>query len=119
MLDIELLKNVLIISIAGGCVSTLLIQKIKENLNTKNWLLLISFLVNMIIGTLFAMSFSNVNLKYCAWAGLFGFVDSNVLYAMFEDKIFKSFSKIKENDEILTDTIMDVPQDDNEDKAVG
>ncbi len=96
MLNVELLKNVLIIAIAGGCVSTLLIQKIKEVLSKKNWLMLISFFVNLVVGTLFAKCFSNIDWIYCLWAGLFGFVDSTVLYAMLEDKIFKSFNTIQE-----------------------
>ena len=110
MLNVELLKNVLIIAIAGGCVSTLLIQKIKEVLNRKSWLMLISFLVNMIIGTLFAKCFSNIEWIYCAWAGLFGFVDSTVLYAMLEDKVFKSFSSLNKD-------IEEAPN--NEEEAVG
>lgn len=110
MLNVELLKNVLIIAIAGGCVSTLLIQKIKEVLNRKSWLMLISFLVNMIIGTLFAKCFSNIEWIYCVWAGLFGFVDSTVLYAMLEDKIFKSFSSLNKAEE-------EAPN--NEEEAVG
>lgn len=110
MLNVELLKNVLIIAIAGGCVSTLLIQKIKEVLNRKSWLMLISFLVNMIIGTLFAKCFSDIEWIYCVWAGLFGFVDSTVLYAMLEDKIFKSFSSLNKAEE-------EAPN--NEEEAVG
>ena len=115
MLNIELLKNVLIIAIAGGVVSSLLIQKIKEGMNNKKHLVLISFLINMIIGTLFAKCFSNIEWLYCAWSGLFGFVDASILYGLLEDKVFKSFSKMQEEE--LTDTIIDTPQDDNE--AVG
>lgn len=100
MLNIDLLKNVLIIAIAGGIVSSLLIQKIKEVLSSKKWLVLISFIVNMIIGTLFAKCFSDIKWLYCLWAGLFGFVDATILYAMLEDKVFKSFSSLQnENDE--------------------
>lgn len=116
MLNIELLKNVLIIAIAGGILSSLVIQKIKELLNNKKYLVLISFLVNMIIGTLFAKCFSNIEWLYCVWAGLFGFVDATILYAMLEDKVFKSFSSIKKDEEQMVDTVMDI-QDDNE--AVG
>lgn len=116
MLDIELLKNVLIIAIAGGIVSSLLIQKIKEVLNSKRFLVLISFIVNMIIGTLFAKCFSDIDWLYCLWAGLFGFVDATILYAMLEDKVFKSFNSIKKDEEQMIDTVMNI-QDDNE--AVG
>lgn len=100
MLNIDLLKNVLIIATVGGIASSLLIQKIKEVLSSKKWLVLISFIVNMIIGTLFAKCFSNIEWLYCAWSGLFGFVDASILYGLLEDKVFKSFSSLQnENNE--------------------
>jgi len=92
MLDFELIKNILIIGIACGIVTTALVQKIKENLKTKRWIILISFLVNMVVGTLFALTFSNASFKDSLWAGLFSFIGADMLYQAFEDKIFKSFS---------------------------
>ena len=96
MLNVELLKNVLTISVASGCVCTLLIQKIKANLKSKKWLFLISILTNMIVGTLFALSYSDISLEYAIWCGVFCFVDSSVLYNVLEDKIFKPYSEIQE-----------------------
>lgn len=94
MLDFDLLKSILIISIASGTVATLLIQKIKENLKSKKYIFIISLLVNLIIGTAFALSFSDISLIYAIWCGIFGIVDSSVLYQMLEDKIFKSYSNL-------------------------
>lgn len=99
MLNIDLLKNVLIISVASGCVCTLLIQKIKENLKRKKWLFLITISVNMIVGTLFALSFSNISIIYSLWCGLFGIVDSSVLYNLLEEKIFTPFSEMQKDKE--------------------
>lgn len=95
MLDFDLIKNTLIIGMASGIVTTALIQKIKENLNTKKWLTLISFAINMVVGTLFAFSFSTVSIIDSLWVGLFSFVEADMLYQMFEEKIFKSFSSIE------------------------
>lgn len=95
MLDIELLKRILITAIASGCVTTLTVQKIKEQVSKKKWLFLISFLVSMIIGTLFAKSFSEATWIYCIWAGFFTWIDANLLYSSLESKIFKPFSEIK------------------------
>lgn len=95
MLDIELLKRILITAIASGCVTTLTVQKIKEQVSKKKWLFLISFLVSMIIGTLFAKSFSEATWIYCVWAGFFTWIDANLLYSALESKIFKPFSEIK------------------------
>lgn len=100
MLNLELLKQVLMIAIASGCVTTLAVQKIKEQLKSKKWLFIISFLISMIIGTLFAKSFSDANWEYSAWAGLFTWLGANILYLAFEDKIFKKFSDINNITEI-------------------
>lgn len=100
MLNLELLKQVLMIAIASGCVTTLAVQKIKEQLKSKKWLFIISFLISMIIGTLFAKSFSDANWEYSTWAGLFTWLDANILYLAFEDKIFKKFSDINNITEI-------------------
>ena len=99
-MNLELLKQVLMIAIASGCVTTLAVQKIKEQLKSKKWLFIISFLISMIIGTLFAKSFSDANWEYSAWAGLFTWLDANILYLAFEDKIFKKFSDINNITEI-------------------
>ena len=59
-IDTELILNILSISITSGIISTQLIQYIKDNLKINNTILfsIISFLV----GTLFAISFSGLNL---------------------------------------------------------
>ncbi len=95
MLDMDLLKQVLVIAIASGCVTTLTVQKIKEQVTKKKWLFLISFLVSIIIGTLFAKSFSEATWIYCVWAGFFTWINANLLYSALEDKVFKPFSEMK------------------------
>jgi len=96
MLKFELIKNVLIVGIGAGIITTALVQKIKEGLKTKKYLILISFIVSMIIGTLFAKYFSDLSIVYCLWAGLFSFIGADILYKTFEDKIFTPFSKLNE-----------------------
>jgi hypothetical protein len=95
MLDMNLLKQVLVIAIASGCVTTLTVQKIKEQVSKKKWLFLISFLVSMIIGTLFAKSFSDATWIYSTWCGFFSWIDANLLYSALENKVFKPFSEMK------------------------
>ena len=95
MLDMDLLKQVLVIAIASGCVTTLTVQKIKEQVTKKKWLFLISFLVSIIIGTLFAKSFSEATWVYCVWSGFFTWLNANLLYSALEDKVFKPFSEMK------------------------
>lgn len=95
MLDIELIKQVLIVSLASGCVTTLTVQKIKEQLKTKKLILGLSLGVSIVIGTLFSKSFSDMSWIYCVWSGFFTWVDANLLYSALEGKIFTKFSDIK------------------------
>ena len=96
MLNLELIKNLLIISMASSVINTTLVQKIKESLNFKksSFIIIVSFVVSMIFGTLFALTFSDKKLQESLWVGLISFVGADALYKTFEDKIFKSFANI-------------------------
>lgn len=96
MLNFELIKNILIIGISAGIITTALVQKIKEGLKTKTYISLISFGISMIIGTLFALCFSDISFVNCLWVGLISFIGADAIYKTFEDKIFKPFSKLNE-----------------------
>jgi uncharacterized membrane protein len=95
MLDTELVKQILLVSMASGCVTTLTVQKIKEQVKTKKYLGLISVLVSMVVGTLFSKSFSDMNWVYCLWSGFFTWVDANMVYSILEDRIFTKFENMQ------------------------
>lgn len=95
MLDIDLLKQVLIIAIASGCMTTLSVQKVKENIKNKKLIFPIGLAVSIILGTLFAKTFSDVGWIYCLWAGFFTWLDADLLYKALEDKVFTKFSSMK------------------------
>jgi len=59
----------------------------------------------MIIGTLFALSFSSESLIYALWSGLFAFIGAESLYQAFSDKIFKPFAEM--------DRTIKIERDDN------
>ena len=103
-MKIELLKELLIIAIASGVIMTMFIQKIKETFNINGGMVIIvSFILNMIIGSLFAISFSNANLINAIWVGFFSFVGADTIYKTLEDKVFKSIKKIEKEEEIEYD----------------
>lgn len=103
MLDIELLKQILMVSIASGCVTTLTIQKIKEQIKTKKYLFIISFIVSMVIGTLFSKAFSEATWIYSLWSGFFTWIDANLIYAALEDKIFAKYGDMEKTTHIERD----------------
>ncbi len=96
MLDFELIKLLLIVSIASSIITTAIIQKIKENLKTKKYLWYISLGVSILFGTLFALCFSELSLVNCLWVGLISWIGAGAIYSAFEDKIFKPYSKMNE-----------------------
>ena len=105
MLNLDLIKEVLMVAMASSVITTSFVQKIKEAITFKNSnrLVIISFIVSMTIGTLFSLSFSDIGFKYCLWSGLVSFIGADTLYKMFEDKIFKSFSEIAEKNKVIVD----------------
>ena len=103
-MNIELLKELLIIAIASGVIMTMFIQKIKETFTINGGtVIIVSFVLNMIIGSLFAISFSNANLINAIWVGFFSFVGADTIYKTLEDKVFKSIKELEKEEEIEYD----------------
>lgn len=100
MLDFNLIKNILIVAIGSSIITTAIVQKIKESLNSKKYIGYISLGVSMVIGTLFAICFSDLSFVNCFWVGLISYIGADAIYKAFEDKIFKPFSKMQELIEI-------------------
>lgn len=97
MLDLDLIKSILIVAIASSIISTALIQKIKEQINNKTILAIVSVIVSIITGFLFAISFSDLSFANSVWVGVCTYVGADAIYKTFEDKIFKSFSNMNKN----------------------
>lgn len=95
-MNFELLKNVLIVAVGSSIITTTLVQKIKEGYKFKNSknIIMSSFGVSMVIGTLFSLSFTDLNMINSLWVGLISFIGADAVYKTFEDKIFKSFGEI-------------------------
>lgn len=111
MLNLDLIKNILIIAIASSVITTAFVQKVKETIEFKksNRLVIISFVVSMVLGTLFALSFSDINLINALWVGLVSFIGADTIYKLFEEKLFKPFGEIykKETIEIPKENIIE------------
>jgi len=103
-MNVELLKELLLIAIANSVVMTLFIQKIKETFNVNNKMIVfISFVINMVIGSLFSLSFSDVTFINSLWIGFFSFVGADTIYKTLEDKVFKSIKELEKEEEIEYD----------------
>lgn len=101
-MNIELIKELLLIAVSSSIISTAFVQKIKgaSLIKCSECLIYISFLISMSFGILFTLSFTEYALSDSVWVGLFSFIGADSLYKTFEDKLFKSFNKINEVKEI-------------------
>lgn len=93
-MDIELVKQIIIVAIASSIISTAIVQKVKEQLKSKKWLFFVGLVVSIGIGIVFALSFSELSLLSSVWVGIVSWIGADAIYKAFEDKIFKSFSNI-------------------------
>ena len=104
-MELELIKQILIVSIAASIISTATIQKIKEQLKSKKWLFFTGLISSVTIGITFALSFTELSLINSMWVGLITWLGADAIYKSFEDKIFKRFSDIENVIEIERDDI--------------
>lgn len=103
-MNLDLLKEILVVAIGSSIFSTATIQKIKEMLKSKKWLYFIAIIVSFGIGICFALCFSDLDIVNALWVGLATWVGADALYKTFEEKLFIPFSDMnKDDDEIIID----------------
>lgn len=93
-MNIELLRKLLIIAITVSTISCLFIQKTKVYFKSSKFLSLYSFLINMILGLLFCLTFTKIKILTSLWVGFFAFVDADTIYKTLEGKL-KSYQELK------------------------
>jgi len=97
MLDWNLLANIFIISLICSLIMVIFIQKTKRFCRNNSWIIFYSFIVNMIFGFLFSISFSNLEWGQCIWIGLFSFLGSDTIYQFLEDKLFSYTDSVSDD----------------------
>ena len=100
MLNYELLMQLVVVAIMLSCITTTFIQMTKGMFKTSKYLVLYSFLVNMLLSIPFCKSFSTANLLQSLWVGLFSFIGADTLYKTLEGKLKSHSDLIK--DETIT-----------------
>lgn len=96
MLNWNHLQNVLIIAIACSTITVAFIQKTKKFCHSSRCIIWYSFIVNMILGFLFSMSFSNIDKINSLWVGLFSFIGADTIYRNLEGKL-SSYTELNSN----------------------
>ncbi len=104
-MNIELIKSLLIIAMGASILSTAFVQKFKSipMIKCSSCLVYISFVISMVFGIAFTLSFTPFDIINSLWVGLFSFIGADSLYKAFENKIFLSYSSINSVTEIKRD----------------
>ncbi len=107
MFHIEYLQELLIIGIALSAITCTLIQKTKFLFKSSKFITLYSFIINMVVGIVFSITFTDVTLPTSLWIGLFSFLGADSIYKSLEGKI-SSYSDIlnRKNITISKDNII-------------
>ena len=95
MLDITLLQELLVIAIAVSVIAVAFIQKTKGMFKKSKWVNPYSFVVNMVLGIIFCLSFTRASIINSLWVGLFSYLGADTLYKSLEGKL-SSFKDIVE-----------------------
>ena len=104
-MNIELIREILMVSIGSSIFSTALIQKVKEHKIAKFLLFYISFVVSIGVGILFSLSFTNLSFINSIWVGFVTWIGADTIYKSFEDKLFSSYKTIENVVEINRDDL--------------
>ena len=80
MLKINLLEQMLIISIALSTISCSFVQKTKRYFPCSSCLCFYSLFVNIVMGLLFCISFTSITFPMSLWIGVFSFVGADTIY---------------------------------------
>lgn len=99
MLNIDYLKELLVISVALSAITCTIIQKTKFLLKSSKWITLYSFIVNIVVGIIFSITFTSINFPQNLWIGLFSFLGADSIYKTLEGRI-SSYSEIVKNDTV-------------------
>ena len=93
MLDWYLLQVILVIAIACSTITVAFIQKTKKFCRNSRCITLYSFIVNMLFGYFFSLTFASIDTVKSLWVGLFSFIGADTIYRNLEGKL-SSYSEL-------------------------
>lgn len=99
-MNLDLIKQILVIAMSSSIISTATIQKIKCCVKKRMIICILSIVISFLIGILFTLSFTNLNILDSIWVGLITWVGADTIYKAFENKIFTSFSTMNRTNNI-------------------
>ena len=93
MFHIEYLQEFLIIGIALSTITCALVQKTKIIFTNSKYIVFYSLFINLAVGIVFCLTFTDITLPTSLWIGFFSFIGADSIYKTLEGKI-SSYSDI-------------------------
>ena len=103
MLKIYYLRELLLASITLSIITCAIIQRTKAFLTNSKFIIIYSFIINILVGILFSISFTDIKFPDSLWVGLFSFLGADSIYKSFEGKI-TSYTNLR-NKKISTNEV--------------
>lgn len=94
-MNLDLLKQLLVIAVAVSVVTCSFIQKTKGMFKKSKWINPYSLVVNVAFGVAFCLSFTEMDIINGLWVGLFSYIGADTLYKTLEGKL-KPYSELNE-----------------------
>lgn len=93
MFHIEYLQEFLIIGIVLSTITCALVQKTKIIFTNSKYIVFYSLFINLVVGIVFCLTFTDITLPTSLWIGFFSFIGADSIYKTLEGKI-SSYSDI-------------------------
>ena len=87
MFHIEYLQELLVIAIVLSTITCAIIQKTKFIFKSSKFIIIYSFIINIVVGIIFCLTFTDIDLPTSLWIGLFSFLGADSIYKTLEGKI--------------------------------
>jgi hypothetical protein len=87
MFHIEYLQELLVIAIVLSTITCAIIQKTKFIFKSSKFIIIYSFIINIVVGIIFCLTFTDIKLPTSLWIGFFSFIGADSIYKTLEGKI--------------------------------
>lgn len=87
MLKLQYLQELLVCSIALSVITCAFVQKTKSCFKSSKYLAAYSLCINILVGIIFCMTFTNISFPTSLWIGFFSFLGADTLYKALEGKL--------------------------------
>ena len=100
-MNIDLLKELLLVATVLSVVTMAFIQKTKGIFKTSKFIELYGAIVNVMFAIVFCISFTEISIINSLWVGIFSFLGADTLYKTLEGKLASFSDILNKKEEII------------------